>query len=292
MKNVTIVIPIRNRAAFLPQLFATLADVTYEELEILLVDNGSTDSSLGRCRSFAEDAPMVVTVIEEPTPGANAARNRGLAACRTDWVYFFDSDDELTSTFLEEIMPLVTDEDMIAFPTRMEKGGHTFTRAFRPSPSPASQILSSTLNTQGMLFRTAFLRQIGGWDTRLDVWQDWELGIRALLHRPRILWLRQPFHLIHVHPDSITGPSMSARLTERQATLDCVAGEIEAPADCRALFLRQAILFGMLRRERASTAFYSYCVRAGLWYRFLAFLLRHYTALGGRGAWRIALFFC
>ena len=291
MAAITIIIPVRNRMDYLSTLFRSLSALTYEQLEVILVDNGSTDGSLGACRAYAEDAPMVVSVVSEPVPGANHARNRGLELCHTDWVYFFDSDDELSPSFLEEVMPRVGNHDMVAFPTRQCLGEQCAPRRFVPSDRPASQILSSTLNTQGMLFRTAFLRRIGGWRNDLEVWQDWELGIRALLGRPRILWLdERPFHLLHVHEESITGPSMSARLEARCHTLEVVAGEIADKADLRALYLRYCILEGMLRREghpkelhRPSPSF---------WVKCLGKALRSYVGWGGRGAWRIALLFC
>ena len=276
---------------YLPTLFRSLSALTYEQLEVILVDNGSTDGSLGACRAYAEDAPMVVSVVSEPIVGANYARNRGLELCHTDWVYFFDSDDELSPSFLEEVMPQVGDHDMVVFPTLQCLGEKCAPRSFVMSDSPASQILSSTLNTQGMLFRTSFLRRIGAWRKDLEVWQDWELGVRTLLSRPRILWLEdKPFHLIHVHEEGITGPSMSARLEARCHTLEVVAQEISDKADLRALYFRYCILEGMLRREGNPKEL---CQQSSsFWVKCLGEALRSYVAWGGRGAWRIALLFC
>ena len=69
MSSVTIVIPIYNRASYLPRLFRSLSAVDYEDLEVLLVDNGSSDSSLAQCRTYAQDAPMYVRVLQEPRTG-------------------------------------------------------------------------------------------------------------------------------------------------------------------------------------------------------------------------------
>lgn len=292
MASVSIIIPVLNRAQYLPRLFRSIACVDYEDLEVVLVDNGSTDGSLSLCRSFAEDAPMVVRVLEEARPGACQARNHGLAQCQTEWVYFFDSDDELSAIFLQEVMPRATgDYDLIAFPTRLEQEGRLRTRAFVKSSSVSAQILSATLNTQGMLFRTDFLRAIGGWDARLAVWQDWELGVRALLAGPRMLWLdRRAYHTIHIHPDSITGPSMASRREERNLTLDVVAGQLNTAAAHRALYLRRCILNGMLEREGTRPLLLGRSI--GWCIRLYGTLLQHYTALGGRGAWRLANIVC
>lgn len=292
MASVTIVIPIRNRASYLPRLFRSLSAVDYEDLEVLLVDNGSLDSSLAQCRAYAQDAPMFVRVLQEPKVGANYARNLGLVQCRTEWIYFFDCDDEFTPSFLGELMPYATsDLDILAFPTNMVIDGRERKRSFIASTSVASQILSSTLNTQGMLIRTSFLRQVGGWDERLQVWQDWELGVRLLLHNPRIAFKQErAYHLLYQHSDSLTGPSMASRLPAREQAIRLVAAQVNDANSRRALCFRLAILNGMLLREGSAVSMVSLFATCPV--RLVSRLLTCYTRLGGRGVWRLALLFC
>ena len=292
MSSVTIVIPIFNRATFLPRLFRSLSAVDCEDMEVLLVDNGSSDSSLAQCRAFAQEAPMPVRVLQEMREGANYARNLGLAQCHTDWIYFFDSDDEFTPSFLQELMPYISsDIDILVFPTNMVIDGRVQKRSFVASTSPASQILSSTFNTQSMILRTAFLRQIGGWDERLQVWQDWELGIRLLLHQPRVAFRQErAYHLLYQHSDSLTGPSMSARLPEREHAIRLVSEQVNDAVSRRALCYRLAILNGMLLREGAPAS--NINLPASWSVRLMSRLLTCYTRLGGHGAWCIALMFC
>ena len=292
MSSVTIVIPIYNRVSYLPRLFRSLSSVDYEDLEILLVDNGSSDASLAQCRAYAQDAPMFVQVLQEPKTGANYARNLGLAQCKTEWIYFFDCDDEFTPSFLGELMPYATsDLDILAFPTNMVINGRVQNRRFIASTSVASQILSSTLNTQGMLIRTSFLRQVGGWDVRLQVWQDWELGVRLLLHQPKVAFKQeQAYHLLYQHSDSLTGPSMASRLPAREQAVRLVAAQVNDANSRRAFRFRLAILNGMLLREGASKSNIS--LPASWFTSVLSHILTCYTRWGGRGAWRIALMFC
>ncbi|MBO4612906.1 MAG: glycosyltransferase family 2 protein [Bacteroidaceae bacterium] len=291
MAAISIIIPVWNRVDYLPRLFRSLASVSYEELEVVLVDNGSTDGSLGLCHSFAESAPMVVTLLEEPQRGAARARNCGLRYCKSEWVYFFDCDDELSPLFLNEIMSNLSDADMVVFPTMQDVGGVVRQRSFHPSAKPSTQILSSTMNTQGMLFRTDFLRQIGGWNDSLFIWDDWELGIRALLHSPRIKWVGQKaYHHIYVHEDSLTGPSMTERLPSILHTLEVVETELLNPRDRRALYFRYEILNGLLMNEGSRPV--EVPLSVGLFYRMVGAMLRRYTAKGGKGTWRLAMFFC
>lgn len=297
----TIVIPYRDRAAFLPETLASLPP----DAAIILVDNGSTDDSAALCHDFAATRPNV-RCISQPSGGAAAARNAGLAAVETEWVYFFDSDDVFSAPVAFFQWPDVASYDaldVICLPTQMERstpdGTCLIPRDFRPTASPAGQILISMLATQTMLLRTAFLRRIGGWNETLPVWNDWELGLRVLLNAPRLQWVATsaPYHRIRLHAASLTGSRFSERATGRFLALSAAESLINAsPNDVpsspdpkkllRALDLRRGILCGHLLREH-------YALTAANKPRTLrARLLMHYVRLGLRGAWRIALHLC
>ncbi len=306
----TLVIPVFNREALLPRTLATVEAQTCRNFRVVLVDNGSTDNSLAVCRRFAErlnaTAGPAVEVLTESQPGAAAARNRGLKACTTPYVYFFDSDDDLSPDFVRKMLPFLQSGslELIAFPVRMQVDGRTTVRAFAPKSDPALHVLNSMLSTQSMLFRTDFLRQIEGWNEALRTWDDWELGLRTLLARPRVMWaMQEPFHLIRVHDDSLTGPTFSSRAESELLAMHAATDAVRALPDedtrkartlC-ALCYRYAILWGNLRKEGDAVAAEA-CREAMVkncsptWRQRLAFhLLASYTAFGGRGAWRLAL---
>lgn len=311
--DVTIVIPVYNRAKFLLRTLQTIP-VT---IPLIIVDNGSTDESVQiaenyKAQRMAQPEAASVTLATEGQSGAAAARNHGLSLVTTEWVYFFDSDDVFTSlpeipqsSAIPDAPASIAPLDLICFPVCMIVNGKERVRTYRPIDDPATHILNSMLSTQSMLFRTEWLRSIGGWDNRCRIWNDWELGLRALLHRPRLLWITdQARHHIYVHDDSITGPSYSARSEAILNTMRLVYDQVQKEV-CdsslssgvslvagrrvmRALDLRTHIVCGKLRREGASEAavgLRSIVSRSTL----LGRCLECYVALGGRGAWRIAL---
>ncbi|MCF0199665.1 MAG: glycosyltransferase family 2 protein [Bacteroidaceae bacterium] len=264
--EVTVVIPVYNREQFLPRLFASLQQIDYEGVNFLLVDNGSADNSLVLCREFAQNDRRVA-VLQAPSRGANKARNEGLKACQTEFVYFFDCDDLFSADLFQRVMPLTTGQDMVVFPTKMRRGEHVRQRDFVASPQPEKQILSSSFSTQSVLWRTDFLRTIGGWDPDLRVWQDWELGVRALMNAPRIRFVRESFHEIEVRPDSITGQTNA---DDRLKAVERVATYLMTQRQRKALDYRRQILLAQYRLPGK-----------GWLYR--------YVSMGGRGAWRLAL---
>ncbi len=293
MKEVTIVIPVCNRAGFLPQLFRSLDKVTYPGLHVILVDNGSEDESLELCRHYADTTLLHVEVLKEPRRGAAIARNTGLRHCRTEWIYFFDSDDELSSDFLDILMPLTDGNDAVFLSTVQVQGKHEKVRACKPVTDASYQILSSMLNTDSMLLRTEWLREIGGWNESLTVWDDWELGVRVLLDKPRCTWyLDKPFHRLYVHGDSLTGPSMSHNVEGKLACLKTVYDSLEEDRHKKALFLRSKIVEGQMRRAGTDVTVRGFDEeQSDVVYHFGRFL-SWFTRLGGRGAWRIASWVC
>lgn len=283
--QLTIIIPVFNRAAFILRTLETLPT----DVPLIIVDNGSTDGTAQIAAEFCGRHPMA-TFVSEPTQGAPAARNRGLALVETEWVYFFDSDDEFTS--LPALPAAASNLDMLCLPVTMIVDGRERIRDYSPTADAATHVLNGMLSTQSMIFRTAWLRNIGAWDNRCRIWNDWELGLRALLHRPRLLWITdEPHHRIHVHDDSITGPSFSARWEAIRDTLAIAYDEAREADDrrvLRALDFRLAIVCGTLRRED-NTAAADELRRLTAHPRRSLRLLEWSVAHGLRGAWRIAL---
>lgn len=257
----TIVIPYFNRARFLPATLESLRQLTYRPLRVFLVDNHSTDTSPALCQSFAEQhsAPdFSIRLLEQPKPGAAAARNAGLAQVETPYVYFFDSDDLLSPTFFDDVAATLSAQpngeqvDLVALTTRMTfPSGQSVVRRPRPSASAVQQVLTGMLSTQSVVWRTDFLREIGGWDESIMVWNDWELGLRALLSGPTMRILPQEgYHQIQQHAQSITGETFSSRLPQILHSISQAERAAQGhPTVLQALDGRRLILAGHIHHE-------------------------------------------
>ena len=293
--DITIVIPIYNRKDYIRK---TLESID-EKYPLILVDNGSTDGSFELCSEIVSQRKHTI-LVTEPKPGAAAARNKGLSMCQTRWVYFFDSDDIFTGL----PMSWNVDSDMVFFPTCIDVNGQLRTRGYQVPAAPHVHILNSMLNTQGMIFRTEFLRVLGGWNESCLLWDDWELGLRVLLHHAKADYVtKQPYHVISLHSDSITGDSLSSRADRIITTMGIAFDDIfnsavegkERQKAFAALFYRCYILSGKMLMEGNAES--SAKIDAFIYDRFrvnrqshmMGQMLRWATAKGGRGVWRIAL---
>ena len=91
---VSVVVPMYQVEAYLTECLDSLVAQSYENLEVVLVDDGSTDRTAEIARGFVERDPRF-RLVQKPNGGLGAARNTGLAECTGDLVAFLDSDDSL-----------------------------------------------------------------------------------------------------------------------------------------------------------------------------------------------------
>lgn len=97
----SVIIPVYNAGAYLEECVDSIRGQTYSHLEIILVDDGSTDGGGRICDGFSEEDPRI-RVIHQENKGVSAARNAGLDAAKGTYIYFVDSDDWVAETMVEE----------------------------------------------------------------------------------------------------------------------------------------------------------------------------------------------
>lgn len=185
---VSIVVPTYNRADLLGECLRSALAVRWQRLEVIVVDDGSTDHTETIVRSFGER----VRYQRLTNGGAANARNVGLHLARGEWVQFLDSDDLLLPTKLEVEVPILqqTGSDMVFgdYAFFKEEPGH-FTRTFAGRDAGADWItffLAENTQTAVPLHRRETLIAQGGW--RLDCLcvDDYELHLRRAFKGARI----------------------------------------------------------------------------------------------------------
>lgn len=100
---ISVIVPIFNMEACLEACVDSILEQSERDIEVILVDDGSTDGSAEICRRLAEGDPRV-RVIRRPNGGAAAARNQGLDAASGDWICFADPDDSMPKGALARLL--------------------------------------------------------------------------------------------------------------------------------------------------------------------------------------------
>lgn len=114
IEMISIIVPIYNIEAYLEECIKSIIKQTYKELEIILVDDGSTDGSSEICDKFASQDKRI-KVIHKQNEGLVLARKNGLQHAEGDYVLFVDGDDWIESNMCEELMKVMkqTDADIV-----------------------------------------------------------------------------------------------------------------------------------------------------------------------------------
>lgn len=102
---ISVIVPVYNTEKYLRNCLDSILGQTYRELEILLIDDGSTDSSCGICDEYSSQDSRV-QVWHHKNSGVSFSRNFGIEKCTGEWIIFADSDDWLDLTMLETMIDL------------------------------------------------------------------------------------------------------------------------------------------------------------------------------------------
>ena len=104
-KLISIVIPVFNVEAYLRKCLESVINQTYKNLEIIIVNDGSTDDSHQICKEYADKDSRII-LISQDNQGLSGARNTGLKHVTGDYIFFIDSDDWIRADALEQAMSL------------------------------------------------------------------------------------------------------------------------------------------------------------------------------------------
>jgi glycosyltransferase involved in cell wall biosynthesis len=184
--EVTVVVPCFNAERWLAEAVASARDQAGVAVEVIVVDDGSSDGSVDVLRGFG----AAIRWESGPNRGACAARNRGLELARAPWVLFLDADDRLGAGVLAPLLARARaggSELAIAPCADVDAAAATPPRP-RPRPrlAPREAFLSDWLFGRwlppcALLWRREFLLALGGWRADLRRHQDTELVLRAVL---------------------------------------------------------------------------------------------------------------
>lgn len=103
MVAVSVVIPLYNKEQYIERTIMSIISQTFQDFEIIIVDDGSTDGSVVKAETWIDNR---ITVLKMEHKGASAARNKGILAAKAELITFIDADDEWKPQFLEKIMDL------------------------------------------------------------------------------------------------------------------------------------------------------------------------------------------
>ena len=184
---VSVIIPTHNRSQTLPEAVQSVLAQTYGHLELIVVDDGSTDETEAALARFTRDSRF--RYLQQENAGSAAARNSGVATARGELVAFLDSDDRWYAHKLERQVPLFGNPGVaLVFSQRdwMDDEGNPIpTRSvdrYRGTRLYTKLLEENFVPTSTVVVRRNAIRRAGGFDEQLRQSQDYSLWLQMSLY--------------------------------------------------------------------------------------------------------------
>ena len=225
---VSVLIPCFNAAPYVGAAIESVLAQTYAPIEVIVVDDGSTDGSAAVVETFRGRG---VTVITQANAGQCAAANRALAAARGELIKFFDADDLMATDMIErQVARIGSRRDAIAMSEWARFRDNADTARFDRLPmyrdaDPIDWLTSEWLGGEPMmqcaiwLIPRNLLEKSGTWNERLSLINDFEFFSRVLLQATELLYSQGA----RLYYRSGVSGSLSAQTSRKAAESACLS---------------------------------------------------------------------
>jgi glycosyltransferase involved in cell wall biosynthesis len=192
---ISVIIPTYNSARFIGNAIKSVRDQTYSDLEIIVVDDGSTDNTEDTVRSISDRR---IRYIKTPNQGNYFARNRGLEEAKGNFVAFLDADDvflpeklakQMAQFIWEPSLGLCCSNGYVRFVDKGEQTfmdrSYSFDRDFDTNSGLIAEALEDNfILTSSVMIRRECVKRLGMFDTTFQNAMDYEFFLRIIFHYP------------------------------------------------------------------------------------------------------------
>jgi len=203
MPLVTIFIPTKNRFELFQRALLSAVAQTYPALQIIVVDDGSTELISGKNEALCKNYSNVNYIKNEKSVGAAAARNIAIAAAQGEFITGLDDDDAFESERISQFVrawPSSTEMSYLCSCYIFHMKGHKVKRGLRRGKTITYSSLKLKNEVGNQIFtKTSYLREVGGYDESLVACQDYDLWLR--MSKKFGPALRLPYTSYHIHSE-------------------------------------------------------------------------------------------
>lgn len=202
---ISVVIPSYNRSEFIPRAVRSVFRQTFNDIELLVIDDGSTDDTILLLHSLQQEDSRLKVIQHERNLGSQAARNTGILASHGEFIAFLDSDNEWMPDKLERQISLINDSSsnigaLYSGFIRVHVDGRPTTKQI---PRVKGKIYKTALtewiaDMNTLVVRKDILNKSGLLDERIRSYQEWDLCIR-LAKVTEFDFVNEPLVIYHMH---------------------------------------------------------------------------------------------
>ncbi len=189
MPKFSVVIPAYNSGKYLSEAIESVLSQTFQDWELLIVDDGSTDNTKNIIEGYTKRYPQKVKYFYQKNAGTSAARNRGIKAAKGEWIAFLDADDIWLSGKLELHMAcfsecpeadlFYTNATMVKYDkSRKWPYIHEKEFNFKPSEMYVRILIRNFIPFSSVVVQKSVLEAVGGFDEAIRFCEDTDLLLR------------------------------------------------------------------------------------------------------------------
>jgi len=196
---VSVIIPCYNVEKYIDECVGSVINQSYKRLEIICIDNNSSDNTLYRLKQLKERYPKII-ILEEYNQGASYARNRGLSIAKGKWIQFLDADDILLQNKIANQIEMLKEYNDISFivgSSSMKHINYPDMDIIAVDGNPFIKLLESRLgDTCANLFSKEMIDRVGGWNVNLSSSQESNLMFEILKINDKLLFDKEIYTII------------------------------------------------------------------------------------------------
>lgn len=225
---ISLIIPLYNREGLIKETVDSIFNQSFNDWEVLIIDDGSTDNSAAIIEKLAQKDQRIKFIKRNRTPkGAPTCRNLGIENAKGEYIIFLDSDDLLKPFSLQQRINTInehTDLDFWVFQTvRFQDNTQEELKIWAKETEENDQLrflkLDSVWHTTGPIWRTDSLKEQLKFDEKLACWQDVDFHLQALIKKMRYkIFFHLPADVLYRqhHQDSISQKAFNKEKRESQ----------------------------------------------------------------------------
>jgi len=205
MSKVSVVIPTYNCAGFICCAIKSVLAQTWEDYEIIVVDDGSADDTRIRLASYVVKG--IIKYVYQENKGLPGARNAGAAISKGEYIFFLDADDEIVPDTLRDMVAAGKETGagfVISDLMRVEDGHRQVEAALLPPLGHFYGLLRREFNFQARFYRKDVLSGIGLYDQDQKYYEDWDLYIRLFEKKIPYTYVPRVLYVYKIRQGSIT----------------------------------------------------------------------------------------
>ncbi|NLV27536.1 MAG: glycosyltransferase [Methanomicrobiales archaeon] len=205
--KISVIIPSYNNARFLGEAIKSIINQTYPNLEIIIVEGNSSDSSLEIVNGYAKKDSRIVVIVQDRNYGVSKARNDGILASTGKYVAILDSDDVMLPGRIDELYQEIIKNDNYGLVHSdvfvINETGRIIGKIIGKEQYSKGYIRGEVLRRRGChigypMFRKKFLDKVGYYDESLRGGEDYDLYSRITYEYP-VAYVRKPLILYRRH---------------------------------------------------------------------------------------------